>query len=133
MGAAAHGMEPAAGDGGGVDRGLALVGAPRVPLTGGAGGSLRLQATIGGVETTFLVDTGAAMMSISATLQRQLRAAGAAQLSRQVEVMVFPDGGRNLLGLNALSRFAPFTVHLQPPALELSGCAPTGAVAAADT
>lgn len=40
-----------------------------------------------------------------------------------IEVLVLPGEGRNLMGLNALSRFAPLTLRLQPLALELSQCA----------
>ena len=41
---------------------------------------------------------------------------------RDVEVLVLPGEGRNLLGLNALTRFAPLTLHMQPLGLELSHC-----------
>ena len=40
-----------------------------------------------------------------------------------LKVAVMPRGGRNLLGMSALSRAAPFTVSTVPPALGLSGCA----------
>lgn len=49
---------------------------------------------------------------------------------QDVEVLVMPGTGRNLLGLNALSRFAPLTLHMQPPALELSRCAGPMTIAA---
>ena len=39
-----------------------------------------------------------------------------------VEVAVLEGAGRNLLGLSALTRAAPFAVHTSPPALALSGC-----------
>ena len=41
---------------------------------------------------------------------------------RDVEVLVLPGEGRNLLGLNALTHFAPLTLHTQPLGLELSHC-----------
>jgi len=41
---------------------------------------------------------------------------------RDVEVLVLPGEGRNLLGLNVLTRFAPLTLHTQPLGLELSHC-----------
>lgn len=43
-----------------------------------------------------------------------------------LRVAVMPRGGRNLLGMSALSRAAPFTVYTSPPALGLSGCAGPG-------
>lgn len=39
------------------------------------------------------------------------------------EVIVVPGSGRNLLGLNVLSHFAPLTLSMNPPALGLSNCA----------
>lgn len=39
-----------------------------------------------------------------------------------VEVAVLEGAGRNLLGLSALTRAAPFAIHTSPPALALSGC-----------
>ncbi|WP_439101775.1 retroviral-like aspartic protease family protein [Congregibacter sp.] len=38
------------------------------------------------------------------------------------EVIVVPGSGRNLLGLNVLSHFAPLTLSMNPPALGLSNC-----------
>lgn len=46
-----------------------------------------------------------------------------------LKVAVMPRGGRNLLGMSALSRAAPFTVYTTPPALGLSGCL-SGGIAA---
>jgi predicted aspartyl protease len=43
-----------------------------------------------------------------------------------VEVAVMKRGGRNLLGLSALSAAAPFAVSLAPPALSLSRCGGLG-------
>lgn len=39
-----------------------------------------------------------------------------------VEFAVVERGGRNLLGMNALSQAAPFTISLSPPQLELAQC-----------
>lgn len=49
-----------------------------------------------------------------------------------VEVAVLPGAGRNLLGLSALTRAAPFAIHTSPPALALSGCDVGPVVAARD-
>ncbi|MEM1112297.1 MAG: retropepsin-like aspartic protease [Pseudomonadota bacterium] len=46
-----------------------------------------------------------------------------------IEVAVMKRGGRNLLGMNALTQAAPFTVSLSPPALGLSRCAGADAIA----
>lgn len=43
-------------------------------------------------------------------------------LVRDVEVAVFPSGTREILGLNALSKVAPFTFSIDPPSLSLSNC-----------
>lgn len=47
-----------------------------------------------------------------------------------VEVAVLDGAGRNLLGLSALTRAAPFAIHTAPPALALTGCGLGPAVAA---
>lgn len=39
-----------------------------------------------------------------------------------VEAAVLPGNTRNILGLSALRRAAPFTVSLDPPAISLGGC-----------
>ena len=49
-----------------------------------------------------------------------------------VEVAVIAGAGRNLLGLSALTRAAPFAIHTSPPALVLSDCTGGPAVAARD-
>ena len=49
-----------------------------------------------------------------------------------VEVAVLEGAGRNLLGLSALTRAAPFAVHTSPPALALSGCGLGPSVATRD-
>lgn len=39
-----------------------------------------------------------------------------------VEAAVLPGNTRNILGLSALRRAAPFTLSMDPPAISLSGC-----------
>jgi predicted aspartyl protease len=46
-----------------------------------------------------------------------------------VEAAVFPGKSRQILGLSALRRAAPFIFSVDPPALILSRCADAGAVA----
>ena len=41
---------------------------------------------------------------------------------RNIEVAVFPAGSREILGLSALSKVAPFTFSMNPPLLSLSNC-----------
>ena len=41
---------------------------------------------------------------------------------RDVEVAVFPKAGRNILGLSALKKVAPFAISIDPPSLKLSNC-----------
>jgi len=132
-----------------------------VPLEQAPGGSLYVDAEAGGISASFLVDTGAGLVTVSEAFFDQLEARGAVREVRRVaarlannrlqaltvyevaqfrigehcdigpvEVAVMPGGGRNLLGLSALGRAAPFTVSMAPPALHLSGCSLQGAVAA---
>lgn len=131
-------------------------------LTSGPGGGLEVAVTIGGQQAGFLLDTGAAMVTINSALFARLKAAGGMVRAREVagrmadgrvkrlevyeiqslqlgiacqleaiEVVVVPGTGKNLLGLNALARFAPLTLRLSPPSLSLSQCFGP-AVAAAD-
>jgi predicted aspartyl protease len=141
----------------------APAGAPleAVPLEQAPGGSLYVDAEAGGISASFLVDTGAGLVTVSEAFFDQLQARGAVREVRRVaarlannrlqpltvyevaefrigehcaigpvEVAVMPGGGRNLLGLSALGRAAPFTVSMAPPALHLSGCSLPGAIAA---
>ena len=132
-----------------------------VPLEQAPGGSLYVDAEAGGVSASFLLDTGAGLVTVSEAFFDELEARGAVREVRRVaarlannrvqaltvyevaqfrigghcdigpvEVAVMPGGGRNLLGLSALGRAAPFTVSMAPPALHLSGCTLPGAVAA---
>ena len=49
---------------------------------------------------------------------------------RNVEALVLPGEGTNLLGLNALQPFAPLTLRMEPLSLSLSNCAPLTVAAA---
>ncbi len=124
-----------------------------VPLNQTGAGSFSVTATVGGVETEFLVDTGASMVTVSSSLFRkireqstvvQVRKVGARLASGQVEILevylvehfslgngcelgpvevaVLKNGGRNLLGMNALQQAAPFAISMTPPVLGLSRC-----------
>lgn len=132
-----------------------------VPLEQAPGGSLYVDAEAGGISASFLVDTGAGLVTVSEAFFDQLEDRGAVREVRRVaarlannrlqamtvyevaefrigdhcdigpvEVAVMPGGGRNLLGLSALGRAAPFTVSMAPPALHLSGCTLPAAIAA---
>ncbi len=48
-----------------------------------------------------------------------------------IEVAVMEGTGRNLMGLSALGRAAPFTIHTSPPSITLSGCGSAPTLAAA--
>mgnify|MGYP001821881387 FL=1 len=48
-----------------------------------------------------------------------------------IEIAVMDGKGRNLMGLSALGRAAPFTIHTSPPSITLSGCAGGAQLAAA--
>lgn len=116
-------------------------------------GGLYLSAEVAsGVDAPFLLDTGASMVTLTRELINAARAQGgahpagaiAARLANgrlqkmdvwqldhlwvggcdvgPLEVAVVPNG-RNILGLNALSRMAPFAIHLSPLKLKVSGCA----------
>ena len=143
--------------------------AMEIPLEATGGGAYELTLSVAGnpdFEAAFLLDTGAAMVTVSEGLYRQLKKVTETRQLRTVagrmadgrykqfpvyeikgltlgdscdlqtlEVLVVGGKGRNLLGLNALERVAPFTMSLAPPALLISGCnAPvlTESVAAAD-
>jgi predicted aspartyl protease len=66
---------------------------------------------------------------------RELRIGGKCTL-RDVEAAVFPGRTRQILGLSALNRAAPFIFSVEPPQLVLSHCtglAEAGAAVPADT
>ena len=123
-----------------------------VPLQPSGSGSFTVTATLAGVEADFLLDTGASMVTLTRDVFEQVRARGGVSEAGQVaartasgrletlytyrvekftlgecqlgplEVAVLKRGGRNLLGMSALSRSAPFAVSTTPPALGLSHC-----------
>jgi len=100
----------------------------------------------------FLVDTGASLVTINEELFEALERSGDVQRVRRmaarmadgshkamnvyraehfriadcelgsIEFAVLSRRGRNILGLSALAKTAPFAVHLSPPALALSQC-----------
>lgn len=119
-------------------------------------GGLYLNAEVAtGVQAEFLLDTGASMVTVTEEVLDAAKSRGeahhagaiAARLANgrlqkmevwelehlrlgtcdvgPVEVAVVRKG-RNILGLNALSRMAPFAIHLSPLKLAVSGCAPAG-------
>lgn len=47
-----------------------------------------------------------------------------------IEVAVMPNEGRNILGMNTLSKAAPFGLHLAPPALAVTQCEGTAGTGA---
>lgn len=107
-------------------------------------------AGIGPIE--FLVDTGSGYMMINQRTLDALVSAGEARYVKQlqgiladgsmrevpvyalarmrigdcwlsnVEAAVFPGESRQILGLSALRKAAPFIFSIDPPALSLSGC-----------
>lgn len=123
------------------------------PLVSNSGGAFSVEMSINGVSDRFLLDTGAAMLTVNADLFKRLARAGSATKQREVvarladgrtrrlsvykfdylqiaegcvlesvEAVVVPGKGRNLLGLNVLSRFAPFSMAVEPPSISLSHC-----------
>ncbi len=125
----------------------------RLPLHQGSGGGFELELEVAGQTETFLVDTGAAMVTINGALAKRLRhdhlldpvrtvagrmadgrvrklevfrtqalAIDPSCTPQAVEVLVVPGKGRNLLGMNMLSSFAPLTLAVSPPTLGLAGC-----------
>jgi predicted aspartyl protease len=124
-----------------------------VNLDQSASGSLTLTGKFDGIEDTFLLDTGANMITVSRDLFQKLRKLDGTVKVRQVgarlangklnlidvyrvehfsignncelgpvEVAVMQQGGRNLLGMNALAVAAPFAVFTSPPSLAVSHC-----------
>lgn len=103
-------------------------------------------------QVKLLVDTGASMLTVNQKTFRQLRhqtdlffshdlgfrtangkihkvkvyvlprltLGGSCEL-RDVELAVM-SGGKNILGMNVLSQFAPIGLSIQPPRLQLSNC-----------
>lgn len=132
-----------------------------MPLTANSGGALHADIRLNGISDRFLLDTGAAMLTINQHLfERSAMVGGAVKLRQvaarladgrirrfdvyrfdtvvladgcsipDVEAVVVPGKGRNLLGLNVLTRFAPFSMAMDPPSIGLSGCEKLGLVKA---
>lgn len=124
-----------------------------LPMARAATGSYEVTGRFdGGLDATFLVDTGAGISVIEKKLLRVLKRQGTVSHSRRiaarfangrvetVEVyrvdgltlgtgcsvgsieLAVMSGGGNILGLNALEKLAPFALHVSPPALAVSGC-----------
>ena len=124
-----------------------------IELNQSASGSLTLTGSFGAIEDTFLLDTGANMITVNRELFQKLRKLEGTVKVRQVgarmasgkvnlidvyrvenfsigndceigsvEVAVVGEGGRNLLGMNALAAAAPFAVFTSPPSLAVSQC-----------
>ena len=123
-----------------------------VPMKPSGSGSFVVTASMAGVEANFLLDTGASMVTLNREVFEQVKAQGGVLPAGQVaartasgrlemlqlyrieefslggcelgplEVAVLKRGGRNLLGMSALTRSAPFAVSTTPPALGLSRC-----------
>ena len=124
-----------------------------IPLERHFGGTFHVQATLAGsVSESFLMDTGASLLTINQGTYRALNQQGELVYSRtiglrsamgsiqkvnvyhlsrltvgercelqDVEVAV-KNGGKNILGMNVLTQFAPFGVSLEPAQLALSNC-----------
>jgi clan AA aspartic protease (TIGR02281 family) len=133
----------------------------QVGLSPTGSGSFTVTAALAGIEDEFLLDTGASMVTISRQLFDRLDAGSTTRLHQvaarmasgklqtldvyrikeltlgnctlgPVDVAVLKRGGRNLLGMSALSMAAPFAVYTSPPALGLSNCGATPSLAATD-
>lgn len=130
-----------------------------MPLIANTSGAFQADLSLNGIHDRFLLDTGAAMLTINQDLYERSARAGGAQKMREVaarladgrirrfdvyrfdtveladgcsipgvEAVVVPGKGRNLLGLNVLTRFAPFSMAVDPPSVGLSGCENLGLV-----
>jgi len=132
--------------------------AAQIAMTQSAGGTLYLNGRTAGVTAEFLLDTGAGMVTLSESTFAAIRHRPGVQHVRQmgarlannrvqlmnvyrveqfavgscelgpIEVAVM-KGGRNLLGLSALSAAAPFSIAMSPPSLSLSNCTNLSVVA----
>ena len=119
-----------------------------------------VSASVGGTRFDLLVDTGAGFTALNRTLITRLEAAGHAHkigvvegimangdiyelpvymisslniggcIVRDFEAAEMPPGTRNLLGLSALKKAAPFAFSIEPAELHLSNCGSAVASAA---
>ncbi len=123
-----------------------------IPMTEKGTATWFVTAAIGNESIELLVDTGAGYTTLNQTLLRRLKASGEAtrigeiegilangaicvlpvyRIARlnlggceleNIEVAETPSDARNLLGLSALKKAAPFTFSLDPAELRLSNC-----------
>ena len=123
-----------------------------IPLHATGSGSFSVTGTLAGIESEFLVDTGASMVTVSRDLFDKIHKANATKVKTvaarlasgklqtmdvylvenfvlgdacdlgAIEVAVLKNGGRNLLGMSVLSQAAPLSITISPPALGLSQC-----------
>jgi predicted aspartyl protease len=133
-----------------------------VPMTDSGAGNYSVSASFGADPAAdFLIDTGAALTTISSRLFRELQRTRKLEPVRRVaarladgrlramnvyhiddfhlgdhcslgaiEVAVMANDGRNILGMSALAKTAPFGLHLTPAALALTRCQDTVELAA---
>ena len=138
----------------------ATAGYTAVPLASSGAGSFLVDVFVAGEATEFVLDTGAAMLTVNKTFYKTLKKQGLVEPAgevavrvadgriklvpvtrierldlgqgceiRDVEAIVLSGKGRNLLGMNVLQRFAPLTLSMAPPSIQLSDCAPDLTVA----
>ncbi len=125
-----------------------------VPMTDSGAGNYSVSGRFGtDPAAEFLIDTGAALTTISDKLFRRLQRTRTLEPVRRVaarladgrlramnvyhiddfqlgdhcslgaiEVAVLANDGRNILGMSALAKTAPFGLHLTPAALALTRC-----------
>lgn len=125
-----------------------------VPMTDSGAGNYSVAGSFGtDPAAEFLIDTGAALTTISSGLFRSLQRTRQLEPVRRVaarladgrlramnvyrvddfrlgdhcslgtiEVAVIANDGRNILGMSALAKTAPFGLHLTPAALALTRC-----------
>lgn len=125
-----------------------------VPMTDSGSGNYSVAGSFGSDPAAeFLIDTGAALTTISSKLFRSLQRTRTLEPVRRVaarladgrlramnvyhiddfhlgdhcslgaiEVAVMANDGRNILGMSALAKTAPFGLHLTPAALALTRC-----------
>lgn len=125
-----------------------------VPMSDSGAGNYSVSGSFGADPAAeFLIDTGAALTTISSKLFRSLQRTRSLEPVRRVaarladgrlramnvyhiedfhlgdhcslgaiEVAVMANDGRNILGMSALAKTAPFGLHLSPAALALTRC-----------
>ena len=126
-----------------------------IPMSEKGTSTYFVTAEIGSEQVEFLVDTGAGYTTINQELLRRLQQNGNAThvgeiegilangaicilpvyrirslvlgncVLHNIEVAQTPSDARNLLGLSALKKAAPFTFSMEPAELQLSNCSST--------